>query len=289
LEVKPPGFDFTSTFKQNISESEQGKILSARDLSGRELSPSADLTVQVVKGMTGFTERKGSSKVYYTGKIVKDSSKSDAGRREILQAGAEIIGHSSGNTFKMLLSLMDELLGRLGFQGKITVVLGNTRVISSIADRMKFNASERNELSRLLYSKNIPLLKEFLHEKSVKKEIILGLERLILSFDPHSAIPILEELSPKFKLGLEEIIEESKDIWKYVNTRLERTDLCLDYSLVRDMEYYTGFIFHGYAGKTSYPLLMGGAYDNLFEKFSGEPKRACGFALNIDIFEEISR
>src|SRR5262245_9261582 len=62
LEVKPPCFDFTSSFHYSVPESEQAKILKTRDLQGTEISPSLDLTLQVVKGMTGFTSKKGSSK-----------------------------------------------------------------------------------------------------------------------------------------------------------------------------------------------------------------------------------
>jgi ATP phosphoribosyltransferase regulatory subunit len=61
----------------------------------------------------------------------------------------------------------------------------------------------------------------------------------------------------------------------------------MDYTLFRDLDYYTGFIFQGYGMGSSYPIFTGGAYDKLFEKFTGQEKKACGFALNIDIFEDI--
>jgi ATP phosphoribosyltransferase regulatory subunit len=73
LEVTQPGFDFTSSFLKYVSASEEARILKSRDLSGKEISPSIDLTLQVVKGLAGYSVKKGNQKIFYTGRIVKDN------------------------------------------------------------------------------------------------------------------------------------------------------------------------------------------------------------------------
>ena len=288
LEVTPPGFDFTSSFLKYVSASEEARILKSRDLSGKEISPSIDLTLQVVKGLAGYSVKKGNQKIFYTGRIVKDNFKKNADRREILQAGAEIIGHSNANTFKMLLTHISELSLTLGLKQKITMVLGNTAIYSQIVESLGFSVADKNTLSQLLYSKEEKSIREFLDTRVKKKDIKEILLKLILSFELKEIKSDLLAISKKYKMNLEHFIKETEDILKY-SSHFKNLDLCLDYSLIRDLDYYTGFVFHGYYDRVSYPLVTGGAYDNLFEKFSGEEKRACGFAINIDIVEEINR
>lgn len=292
LEVNPPVFDFTASFEHHVTEHEKGKILKSRDLLGREISPSLDLTVQVVKGMAGFASSlKASSKVYYTGRVFKDNSRGNGARRETLQLGAEVLGHSNGNTFKLLLSLIDSVFSLLNFQSRTTIVLGHMQVMTSILEKYNFSAHEQRVFLNHVYSKDFSSLNIFLNKKNElpksTRELILD---LILSFNhPEKTIQSLREESEKYKLGLEECLEETEDILSYSEKHLKNLDICLDYSLVRDMDYYTGFLFYGFSGKDPQPLVMGGAYDRLFEKFSGESKRACGLAFQIDTLEEFLR
>ncbi|MCB1178746.1 MAG: ATP phosphoribosyltransferase regulatory subunit [Leptospiraceae bacterium] len=287
LEVKPPGFDYSSTFYEHVSDTEKGKILKSRDLDGNEISPSLDLTIQVVKGMSGYKGKKGSSKVYYTGRIFKDAGRGLGRRREILQAGAEIIGHSNGNTFKLLLSLIDEILEKFYINRKLTIVLGNILVVSSIFDKLNFTEYQRKLLTGFIYRKDSFEITQFLKSIEISTDQIQVIVDLLLGFIPGNKVPDeLKKLNQDWNLNLEETFKETEDILSYCS-KMKNLDLCLDYSLVRDMDYYTGFILHGYAGSNSTPVITGGAYDILFEKFSVEPKRACGFAININIFEEL--
>lgn len=288
LEVTPPSFDFTSSFLRYVSSSEEAKILKSRDLTGKEISPSIDLTLQVVKGLAGFSVKKGNQKIFYTGRVVKDNYKKNADRREILQAGAEVIGHSHAATFKMLLTHISELALALGLKQKITLVLGNTKIYSRIVESLNFSIEDKNALSRLLYSKEEKSIREFLEAKGVEKDIEDIFLKIMLCFELKEIKTELFEIAEKYQVNLYHIMEETEDIFKSAS-HYKNLDLCLDYSLIRDLDYYTGFVFHGYYDRISYPLVTGGAYDNLFEKFSGESKKACGFAVNIDIIEEINR
>ena len=66
-----------------------------------------------------------------------------------------------------------------------------------------------------------------------------------------------------------------------------KNNLIVDFSLIRDLDYYTGYIFHGYLKGNSLPLVTGGVYNHLYEKFSGITRDACGFAVNLDLLQEV--
>ncbi|NBU97489.1 MAG: hypothetical protein EBS19_04600, partial [Spirochaetia bacterium] len=107
------------------------------------------------------------------------------------------------------------------------------------------------------------------------------------SFNPGEILPELKLLNEKFNLGMGNNLIETEDIFQYAYDNLENINMCLDYSLYRDLDYYTGFIFQAYTEGSPEPILSGGAYDRLFEKFTGVERKACGFALNVDVYEDI--
>ena len=287
LEVIPPGFDFSSSFSHHILRDEQKLLLKSNDLRVEEISPSFDLTLQIVKGMTGFAMKQGSSKLYYTGRTIRDLSTSKTGKREFFQVGAEFIGHSSGNTFKKLFKYIDELQTIMMEGRKVTIVLGNTGIFSEITLKMGLKKRERAYLTGLMYTKDRRAIIEFVNFKKLDTKFSQILTEMVLDFQPESILPGLKAWSKDLDLNILEILEETDDLVQFTQKNSSNLDLCTDFSLVRDLDYYTGFIFHGY--EISSPLYTGGAYDHLFEKFSGSPKNACGFAFNLDLIEEIIR
>lgn len=286
-EVLPSGYDFTSSFQNHIMNSDKKKIFKSKDNRGVEISPSLDLTLQVVKGMAGFNSELSESNVYYIGKIIKDTEAEMGGRREYTQAGAEIIGSSHVNSIIKIFQLMDGLCKYLEIPHKITLVVGNVGVVMSILEIIGFPYYSISELIPLIYSKNKLELKKILNNYMKFPELNDFLYKLHLSFDPNIILPELKILNTKYDLKISEIIEESEILFNASMENMNHLNLCLDCTLFRDLDYYTGFIFQGYGISSSQPIFTGGAYDKLFEKFTGQEKRACGFALNIDIYEDI--
>ncbi len=286
-EVVPPSFDFSSSFSGHLRDNEKSHLLKYRDISGSEISPSFDLTIQVVKGMAGFSHLQENQKVFYSGRTVKDYHRRNGAKREVFQVGAEIIGNSDARTFTGLLEELEKLFGSLEFQHPITLVLGNTLVFAKIAEYLKFSEKEKERCSSLIYSKNTASLIEFFQEKNIPSDFQNLIKSILLNFDFEKLQKEILPISKKYNLGLEEIFAETESILSVWNSRRKAFDFCLDFSLVRDLNYYTGFVFHAYAGNASDPLFMGGAYDHLYERYSGIQKNACGFAMNIDIIEAL--
>lgn len=286
-EVGPSSFDFSSSFFNHIIDIDKSKLLKSRDLKGNEISPSIDLTLQVVKGIAGSGNFDKDLSVYYVGKIIKDSDGSTGSRREVSQAGAEIIGRSDISTLKEVLSLINGLFEALELNSKITLVLGNMAVILSILSKIGVAEDEIPIVLNSLYSKNKVELENILIKFNSYLELKNVFFKLLLSFNPGEILPELKVLDEKYKLGVGNHLADTVDIFHFANKNLDKINLCLDYSLYRDLDYYTGFIFQAYSKGSSEPLLSGGAYDKLFEKFTGIEKKACGFALNIDVYEDI--
>ena len=64
--------------------------------------------------------------------------------------------------------------------------------------------------------------------------------------------------------------------------------LCIDFSVVNDMNYYNGIVFRGYVNGIPSGMLSGGQYGSLVRKM-GKNYEAIGFAVYLDMLEELKR
>ena len=62
--------------------------------------------------------------------------------------------------------------------------------------------------------------------------------------------------------------------------------VCIDLSLVSNMNYYNGFMFRGFVKGIPTSVLNGGQYDNLMKRM-GKSSKAVGFAVYLDLLERM--
>jgi ATP phosphoribosyltransferase regulatory subunit len=87
----------------------------------------------------------------------------------------------------------------------------------------------------------------------------------------------------------EESAVRALDELAFVTNLLEHTwgvRVCLDFSLVSDMNYYNGLMFRGFVRGIPSSVLSGGQYDNLMKRM-GKTSRAIGFAVYLDQLERM--
>jgi len=129
---------------------------------------------------------------------------------------------------------------------------------------LEIKKEDIKKIKGYLDRKDIPTLQKFVEEKNYDS-IILELPNLVGKKD------ILKKL---------ENYVDVKGLKKVLNTLDELgydENYILDLGMVKEMEYYTGIIFNGFAGEeTGEYILTGGRYDKLMGV------RALGFVLNID-------
>src|SRR5690606_25326549 len=98
----------------------------------------------------------------------------------------------------------------------------------------------------------------------------------------------LEFLRPQMRSRrVENAVRHLREMWEALEDFGASRHVVLDLSLVGSLHYYTGVYFEGYALPSSFPLVSGGRYDRLLERF-GRPAPATGFALKTDRLMEAS-
>lgn len=284
-EVILPAMDYSASFTNLLNTEDSQSILRFRDLQGKEISPSTDLTLQVVKGMAGLTHLSENQKVYYTAKRIKDHKKRNASRREVLQVGAERIGMSSAKDISEILIEADSILKIANPKFRPTIVLGHNYLIRSILENLSLNESEKSHLKAMIHSKNLPVIQSFSDNKKIPSEIKNMLTSITMQIDFDTMKKNLESWKLPFSFDMNSFLDSFQKVYDSWNAKDRFSDLCVDFSIVRDLNYYTGFLFQGFIHSESEAVLNGGQYDHLYEIYGTEQKAACGYAIQIDTLE----
>ena len=83
---------------------------------------------------------------------------------------------------------------------------------------------------------------------------------------------------------MEQAVAELEGILRCLKIGGNEKNVNLDFSIVNDMDYYTGVIFQGFINGVPAGILSGGRYDNLLHKM-GKDADAIGFAVYLDLLE----
>ena len=215
--------------------------------------------------------------------------------REFWQCDADTIGSDSLWNEVELLRIFDRTLTRLGIP-RFSIRLNDRRILAGVAERM----GESDRLTELTMA--IDKLDK-VGEDGVKKELK---ER---GFDTNSA-PELEalfraaDIDQKEPLGgLEEVLNGSEEGMKGLEAcrflfeqcrelGMENGELCLDPTLARGLDYYTGAIFEVTVGDLDMGSIGGGGrYDDLTGIFGMEGVSGVGISFGAeriyDVLEQL--
>ncbi len=275
-EVNPPIFDFQPTFQFITRHAKDNPLFQVRSRGGEELAVRSELTVQVIKavanGYLAGSDSKEQLRFSYIQPVFQDHLWGSGHKRQYMQAGVELLGGDSLSSARELLKLAWRCIALEGLEPQ--VLYGDVRFIEVLFGMMPPRA--RSELSLAFHNKDTAAL----HAICASAEIEEPLTRLI------TAVPLC--------FGGPQILKELLILcrpFSQFQPLLEEADkyngVIYDFSLVRELSYYTGPVFEAYIPGSSEKIFTGGIYDSLYSEFSANnQKNACGFALNLSLLAE---
>ena len=268
-EVTPPSFDYSRTFRLTTRDTARRALFETRDVDGENLAVRSDLTVQVIKAAANG--RFGSAfplRLCYVQPVFQDHPHGSGRRREVVQAGVEEVGQGAPGRVTELLALARTSLSTLGREARI--LFGDARFLNRLLQRVPSHA--RAEFSAALYSKDTTGLLVLCQATGLTPGQTALFCELPLVFGGAEALARLQKLCANEK-DLLAILEEAR----------AHEDVVYDFSMVRELSYYSGPVFEAYVAGETEPLLSGGVYDDLFQQFGQTPRPACGFAVNLSL------
>jgi ATP phosphoribosyltransferase regulatory subunit len=250
------------------------------DKEGRILVLRPDITIPIARvAATKYKDANYPLKFSYIGDTFKYNEIGGGKQKEFTQAGMEIVGVNSPEADAEIIAAAIDSVKASGLEN-FQIDIGQVEFFKGLMDEADLPAEEVEQMRVLIDRKDFLGIEELVKKHNIKehlKEIIFSLPKLFGSID------VIEEVE-KYSINqrcidalenLRKIIEILEDygLSKYVS---------IDLGMVQSLNYYTGIIFRGFTYGIGFPILSGGRYDGLVEKF-GKGAPATGFSLGVNM------
>ena len=252
-------------------------IITFNDTDGRLLALKPDVTLSIVKNAI---KEKGSAKLFYNENVYRVSPTSH-NFKEIMQTGLECIGDIDEYALCEVLLLACKSLDTVW--GSSVLDISHMGIISALIKKSGANGYQSKKILSLLAEKNTHELIQLFGENGLDMDVCNTMvELLSWNIDLERAEKLLSSYCGDVKKALDEL----KTVFGFLNENGYRHNVRLDFSIVSDMNYYSGIVFKGYVEGIPDSVLSGGRYDSLLEKM-GCKKGALGFAVYLDGLERL--
>ena len=275
-EIRTPVLEDVNLFKRsvgNASDIVNKEIYSFNDRNDKTIAMRPEGTASVVRSIIEKKLDQTSHKLWYMGPMWRYERPQKGRYRQFNQAGIEILGIPEGLPEYEMISVICSIIEQFKLKNCCIKInhLGTKENKESFCKALvDYLEPHRNNLNE----KDIERLKKnplrVLDSKSSETQSILKKAPSIRDFIDKNSIELLESIKKEFS---------------------EQCEIKIDHSLVRGLDYYSGFVFEA----TSLDLgaqdsfLGGGRYDQLFSQLGGKNLPAIGMAIGLERFANIAK
>ncbi len=278
-----PLLEYVDVLSLGMGESLKERVLKFIDPStGRVVAIRPDITPQIARVVAGrMRDYPLPLKLSYNENVLRYQEPRDGKSREVLQIGAEYIsaGAEPGIDAEMIIMSM-EALSEAGLTN-FKIDVGDVGFLRAILEPLDIDGAERRLLKDAIAIKDTSGLEGIL--EGLGRKVSVDERELLLSLTAfYGEEEVIKKASALVK-G-EGALKALQNLGKVMDRVIEagwRDSVTVDLGEVRGFDYYTGIIFEGFASGIGKPILGGGRYDTLLERY-GYPCAATGFAFDVE-------
>jgi ATP phosphoribosyltransferase regulatory subunit len=274
--VTLPLFEFAEVVERGLSSLHPSDVLRfVEPESGAVVSLRPDMTPQIARLVaTRLGEPPGPVRLAYQGSVLRRPRQRARRHRQIPQAGIELVG-LPGAAGDLELLQVAAASARAAGVDEFVIDLGHAGIAGALVESLAPDQA-RDILDAL--------------EVKDESEVARRAERLEPAARAAlSALPALhggQEVWAPAERALagtraEGALRELKQLWESAHALELGPRILVDLGETRDLDYYTGALFHIHAEGPGRPIGSGGRYDGLLGRF-GAPRPAVGFAFGLD-------
>lgn len=267
-EVATPVLEYLDTWAR-VGAAEPSALFVVVDRTGELLALRPEMTVPVAR-LVATRWGEGVARLYYVGSVFRGDPGRGTGR-EFPQAGVERVGDGGVDADAEVVALAVDALRQAGV-GALRLGLGHAAFLRALLDAAGLQDA-RPTAQEVLYRRDFVTLSRLLEGAPARiREALLDLP----SFRGPDALRRARALG----VG-REALDELEAVLEAVAPYEVGGCVEVDLGIIRDFDYYTGVVLEAYAPGSGAPLLGGGRYDGLLERF-GAPRPAVGFAVHVE-------
>ena len=274
-EIRTPALEDENLFKRSVGDTSDivnKELYSFLDKNDKRIVLRPEGTAGVIRSIIEKKIDGDAHRLWYLGPMWRYERPQKGRFRQFYQAGIEILGHEEGLAELEMISLICSINTQLEIKNPL----------------IKINHLGNKECKNLFCEELVNYLKPF-SSKLDKKD----LERLdgnplrILDSKNSETQNILKE-APKIS---DYLPKESLDLLNLIrDTFSNDCNIEIDHTLVRGLDYYTGFVFEAISSELGAQdaYLGGGRYDELCSQLGGKDLPAIGMAIGIERLASIA-
>jgi len=277
-EIITPTFEFYDILSAG-TEGLQTKMYKFFDRKGQILALRPEMTASIAR--VAATKLKDSPlplRLSYQSNVFRYTSPRAGQYREFYQAGIELLGVGSPMGDAEVIAMAAKAIEQSGLKN-FKIDIGDVDYFTGIMKAAKLEEEKQNAIRQALSQRNVVELEALLISTELtekQKEAILSAQEL------RGGIEIIEKAKDLVdnQESLESLIN-LEEVYRNLELLGVSDYICIDLSVVRNFNYYTGIVFEGYTKDLGYTICGGGRYDKLVSKFAYSVP-ATGFAIGID-------
>ena len=266
-------FEEYSLYQENRSFLSSEQVITFTDLDGRLLALKPDVTLSIAKTaqpVPGETLR-----YYYHENVYRPSAESHT-FKEISQMGLELLGAVGEAEVQQAVCLAAQSLAALGAEWVLEV--SHMGYLFGLFDALDVPEAARAQLLEKLRQKNAHELRAAALSAGLSEtaaDALCGVLELSGGYAATLSKAAALCRNPAMTAAVAELTALAPTLGQAGGS------IRLDLTLAGEMEYYNGLVFQGYLKALPRPLLKGGRYDLLLQKFT-PGAGAIGFAVYLD-------
>ena len=268
-EIRTPALENSSLFKRSVGDTSDivnKELYSFLDKNDRSITLRPEGTASVIRSIIEKKIDNESNKFWYLGPMWRYERPQKGRYRQFNQAGVEILGYSEGIAELEIVSIICSINKALGIENSILKInhLGDKESKQNFCDALK---------------DFLMPLSSNLDEKDIQR---LNTNPLRVLDSKNSETQEILKNAPKIN---DFLTDQSLNLLNLVkNTFSEECNIEIDHTLVRGLDYYTGFVFEAVSSDLGAQdaYLGGGRYDDLCKQLGGKDLPAIGMAIGIE-------
>ena len=271
-------FEEYGLYQENRSFLSSEQVITFTDLDGRLLALKPDVTLSIAK--TAQPAPGETLRYYYHENVYRPSAESHT-FKEISQMGLEMLGAVGEAQVQQAVCLAARSLDALGADWVLEV--SHMGYLFGLFDALGVPDAARAKLLEKLREKNAHELRAAAGAAGLAD----AADTLCGVLDLSGAYA--ETMEKAAALCKNDAMRAAVAELEALAVPLEKAGgvIRLDMTLAGEMEYYNGLVFQGYLKALPRPLLKGGRYDLLMQKFT-PGAGAIGFAVYLDELDRLS-
>ncbi len=251
----------------------QENIYKLTDNTGRLLAIRPDNTTPIARVVaTKLKNVPLPQKLCYNQHIYRVNSENSGMRNEILQSGIELVGASGIKSDLLCITTALDALKTIGLNFKLEI--GHVGYFNALISEMALSDDEVMDVRSFVEAKNFVSLNMF--DKNLNNDVI---RKLPLLYGNEEVFDEAEALAGNNKNAIA-ALSYVRELYSALCGAGYGDYIMVDMSMVHKFDYYTGAVIRGYIDHAGEPVLKGGRYDKLLEKFDYDVP-ATGFAINV--------